>query len=73
MNWKKENAEKLIGKTATLKTDFFGRDGLKKLSAGNTFTIKKVNLGGCGEIVNVCGLFGGGTQKIPLRKIKAIR
>jgi len=72
MNWNPDKSEKLVGKTATLKKDFWGRDGLKKANAGDHFKITEANVGGCGKIVSVCGVIGGKIQWVKLRQIKAM-
>jgi len=73
MNWNKENADKLVGKTATLKKDFWGRMGRKVASAGDTFQITSVNIGGCGTIVSLNSDLGDGLELVKLNQIKVVR
>lgn len=72
MNWNKENAEKLVGKTATLKKDFWGRIGRKVANAGDRFKITGVNVDGNGFIVSLNSDLGDGLELVKLNQIKSV-
>ena len=73
MNWNKNNANKLVGKTATLKKDFWGRIGRKVASAGDMFKITGVNLDGSGFIASLNSDLGDGLELVKLNQIKVVR